>query len=159
MTHIDLDALQEAADKFDTFLNEPPSYEQERMVREYRHDAYPKWVKIERGLRDVIDRLRKAEAAQASMKTLLQESCDFWRHYSYVNEMAQEEMRGEPEDILNRMDLAATADALPAAPADPTETMLLAGAQAIRLDGTPEQKMEAARAVYCAMLAVRREDA
>jgi hypothetical protein len=30
---------------FDQFLNEPPEYEELRMVRDYRHMAYPKWDK------------------------------------------------------------------------------------------------------------------
>lgn len=28
---------------FDAFLNEPPEYEDQRMVRDYRHAAYAKW--------------------------------------------------------------------------------------------------------------------
>jgi hypothetical protein len=30
---------------FDEFLNEPPEYESQRMVREFRHAAYPRWQK------------------------------------------------------------------------------------------------------------------
>jgi hypothetical protein len=32
--------------EFDDFLNEPPEYEQQRMVRDYRHDAYKKWKPV-----------------------------------------------------------------------------------------------------------------
>ena len=31
-----------AMTEFEEFLNEPPSYEDRRMVRDYRHDAYAK---------------------------------------------------------------------------------------------------------------------
>lgn len=32
--------------EFTDFLNEPPQYEDKYMVREYRHEAYPKWVLV-----------------------------------------------------------------------------------------------------------------
>jgi membrane protein involved in colicin uptake len=43
--------------EFEQFLNEPPSYENLKMVREYRHEAYPKW-------RAACDELRAKLAAE-----------------------------------------------------------------------------------------------
>lgn len=40
-----VDALPQEVLDFDTFLNTPPEYEDKRMVRDYRHEAYPKWQK------------------------------------------------------------------------------------------------------------------
>ena len=31
---------------FEDFLNEPPQYEDQRMVRDYRHEAYRKWSEL-----------------------------------------------------------------------------------------------------------------
>lgn len=36
---------------FDQFLNEPPEYEERRMVRDYRHEAYRKWDALATQLR------------------------------------------------------------------------------------------------------------
>jgi len=38
---------------FDDFLNTPPDYEDMRMVREYRHAAYPKWQKVVAGIQQL----------------------------------------------------------------------------------------------------------
>ncbi len=42
--------------EFDDFLNNPPSYESERMVRDYRHEAYPKWKKVVEDMRALLSR-------------------------------------------------------------------------------------------------------
>ena len=38
--------MRESVLEFDAFLNEPPSYEDQRMVRDYRHQVYKRWAKI-----------------------------------------------------------------------------------------------------------------
>jgi hypothetical protein len=63
-THLDLDALQAAADEFHEFLNEPLGDEKNLTVREYRSSVYQKWIKIDQGISAMLDRLRKAEAAR-----------------------------------------------------------------------------------------------
>lgn len=40
------DKLKAAMLAFEDFLNEPPQYEDKRMVREYRHEAYRKWSEL-----------------------------------------------------------------------------------------------------------------
>jgi hypothetical protein len=44
----------DAIEEFEQFLNEPPHYEDRRMVRDYRHEAYGKW----RIVRAEIERLQ-----------------------------------------------------------------------------------------------------
>lgn len=61
-----VDDLQALTDEFNTFINEPLGRDENYHVRDYRHAAYQKWVKIDRGIDDLIDRLRKAEAAPGS---------------------------------------------------------------------------------------------
>jgi tetratricopeptide (TPR) repeat protein len=51
-TEAKLPELPKAILDFDQFLNEPPSYEEKRMVREYRHDAYPRWAKALDAMRE-----------------------------------------------------------------------------------------------------------
>lgn len=48
---VDVDALLNAAVDFEVFLNTPPEYEDQRKVREFRHDAYRKWEKLRAALR------------------------------------------------------------------------------------------------------------
>jgi hypothetical protein len=71
-THLDPDDLQVAADEFNEFLNEPLGDEKNLTVREYRCSVYQKWTKIDQGISDIIDRLRKAEATanEAAEKAL-----------------------------------------------------------------------------------------
>lgn len=38
--------LREDMAAFEEFLNEPPPYEDRRMVRDYRHEAYRRWVSM-----------------------------------------------------------------------------------------------------------------
>jgi hypothetical protein len=38
--------LKAAILAFEDFLNEPPQYEDKRMVRDYRHEAYRKWSEL-----------------------------------------------------------------------------------------------------------------
>jgi len=45
-TRVKMEELKQAAIEFEQFLNEPPDYEDKYMVREYRHQAYPKWLKV-----------------------------------------------------------------------------------------------------------------
>lgn len=40
---------------FDNFINEPPAYEAQRLVRDYRHEAARKWIPV----RDEVLRLRQ----------------------------------------------------------------------------------------------------
>lgn len=42
----DEDALRKKLVAFSDFLNEPPQYEEQRMVRDYRHEAYAKWLPL-----------------------------------------------------------------------------------------------------------------
>lgn len=38
--------LREAMIEFSDFINEPPQYEDKRMVRDYRHELAPKWLAL-----------------------------------------------------------------------------------------------------------------
>src|SRR5216684_2029461 len=38
--------LTEALSEFSDFINEPPQYEDKRMVRDYRHELARKWIPV-----------------------------------------------------------------------------------------------------------------
>lgn len=63
--------LPKSALEFEIFLDEPPQYENLRMVRDYRHEAYPKWKKAREdfaaeiaGLRETLQIVRLYVADQ-----------------------------------------------------------------------------------------------
>jgi hypothetical protein len=60
-----LDKIKAASVEFDQFLNEPPPYENERMVRGYRHEAYAKWQKLSLLITDVVWQAERSEAEKA----------------------------------------------------------------------------------------------
>lgn len=59
-----LDRIKSSSVEFDQFLNEPPSYENERMVRGYRHEAYAKWQKLFLLLTEVVWQAERSEVKE-----------------------------------------------------------------------------------------------
>lgn len=74
--------------EFDTFLNEPPSYEQERMVRDYRHEAYAKWAKVVDDIKDyarqAIAQTAPAGAGEAIRDAVLEEAAIICSNQAYA---------------------------------------------------------------------------
>lgn len=57
---------------FDAFLNEPPDYENLRMVREYRHAAYAKWKSVMVAIDRQAARIAELESKETGLQVAIQ---------------------------------------------------------------------------------------
>jgi hypothetical protein len=96
---------------FDSFLNEPPAYEDRKVVRDYRYEAYVKWRLVVSDIRDIIatakdvDRL-KAERDELAMVAV--EASRFIGHFcGWDNATTDREVT---EDLHKRLLEAILAD-------------------------------------------------
>lgn len=103
MTHSpkDMSALVEGlrtmVGEFEDFINEPPQYEDQRMVRDYRHEAYRKWEPL---CRATLSLLAEITALQAKMEKLEgqqrvsivdQDGNEVGERFASIRELATEE--------------------------------------------------------------------
>lgn len=83
MTTTDAEAIAQAVADLEGFINEPPQYEDQRMVRDYRHEAYRKWSPVRDAILSYLASRREAEpVGYVAPETLIQ--LQEPRGYGYV---------------------------------------------------------------------------
>lgn len=70
----DAEAIAQAVADLEEFINEPPQYEDQRMVRDYRHETYRKWSPVRDAILSLLASRREAQEPECECPTL--EHCD-----------------------------------------------------------------------------------
>lgn len=125
--------------RFDAFINEPPQYEDQRKVREYRHELYPKWLEVFHHINDLERRLSAAHATLEATREQWVIAVDTLNAERKAREEVERNFKTTWEIYVEQKQRAETAE-------DALETERLRGRPKVAVDpedyGTPHYRKE-----------------